>query len=303
MDAETLFAKLEFNTGEFPEKVLNAAVEQRTSIVPMLLDELRCAAADPESLLNKDESYVRHMYAIYLLAQFREEAAYPLIVDFVATPGEVVMDLMEDVITEDLGRILASVCHGDIGPIQRLIEDPQINEWVRSAALDTVLHLFVAGQLTHEQVMDYLKELFTHKIERKPSYVWSEMESVARDLHPEELEEEIRRAYAEGLIDPDYVRLSEVESSLNEEKEERLEDLRKYKKGLIGNVVDELRSWACFNGRDSESLQSERSLEFDENQWPPLVDTVVRSTPKVGRNEPCPCGSGKKYKKCCLGKD
>jgi tetratricopeptide (TPR) repeat protein len=25
--------------------------------------------------------------------------------------------------------------------------------------------------------------------------------------------------------------------------------------------------------------------------------------PKVGRNEPCPCGSGKKYKRCCLGKD
>ncbi len=27
--------------------------------------------------------------------------------------------------------------------------------------------------------------------------------------------------------------------------------------------------------------------------------TVVRSTPKVGPNDPCPCGSGKKYKKCC----
>ncbi len=26
---------------------------------------------------------------------------------------------------------------------------------------------------------------------------------------------------------------------------------------------------------------------------------VVRETPKVGRNEPCPCGSGKKFKKCC----
>jgi uncharacterized protein len=26
-----------------------------------------------------------------------------------------------------------------------------------------------------------------------------------------------------------------------------------------------------------------------------------RSTPKVGRNEPCPCGSGKKYKRCCGG--
>ena len=27
--------------------------------------------------------------------------------------------------------------------------------------------------------------------------------------------------------------------------------------------------------------------------------TVVRSSPKTGRNEPCPCGSGKKYKHCC----
>jgi len=27
--------------------------------------------------------------------------------------------------------------------------------------------------------------------------------------------------------------------------------------------------------------------------------TVVRAAPKVGRNEPCPCGSGKKYKQCC----
>ncbi|MBM3461461.1 MAG: YchJ family protein [Armatimonadetes bacterium] len=26
---------------------------------------------------------------------------------------------------------------------------------------------------------------------------------------------------------------------------------------------------------------------------------IVRESPKVGRNEPCPCGSGKKYKKCC----
>jgi SEC-C motif-containing protein len=27
--------------------------------------------------------------------------------------------------------------------------------------------------------------------------------------------------------------------------------------------------------------------------------TIVRSGPKIGRNEPCPCGSGKKYKHCC----
>jgi len=28
--------------------------------------------------------------------------------------------------------------------------------------------------------------------------------------------------------------------------------------------------------------------------------TVVRTSPKTGRNDPCPCGSGKKYKQCCM---
>ncbi|MCX2977689.1 SEC-C metal-binding domain-containing protein [Candidatus Marimicrobium litorale] len=31
----------------------------------------------------------------------------------------------------------------------------------------------------------------------------------------------------------------------------------------------------------------------------PPQETIVRSTPKVGRNDPCPCDSGRKYKKCC----
>lgn len=34
----------------------------------------------------------------------------------------------------------------------------------------------------------------------------------------------------------------------------------------------------------------------------PHVEQYVRQYPKVGRNDPCPCGSGKKYKKCCLNK-
>lgn len=31
----------------------------------------------------------------------------------------------------------------------------------------------------------------------------------------------------------------------------------------------------------------------------PRPKTVIRQNPKIGRNSPCPCGSGKKYKKCC----
>jgi len=32
------------------------------------------------------------------------------------------------------------------------------------------------------------------------------------------------------------------------------------------------------------------------------AEQLRRRPPRVGRNDPCPCGSGKKFKKCCLGK-
>jgi preprotein translocase subunit SecA len=77
---------------------------------------------------------------------------------------------------------------------------------------------------------------------------------------------------------------------------------------------------------DVEAAQRGRQLEETRERWPPILDVVeatawwsrfdkyqsslpvealsgrvepYRAPPKVGRNEPCPCGSGKKYKKCC----
>ena len=35
-------------------------------------------------------------------------------------------------------------------------------------------------------------------------------------------------------------------------------------------------------------------------EYTPTTQPVRRDEPRVGRNDPCPCGSGKKYKKCCL---
>ncbi|MEJ0028442.1 MAG: UPF0149 family protein [Rhizomicrobium sp.] len=36
-----------------------------------------------------------------------------------------------------------------------------------------------------------------------------------------------------------------------------------------------------------------------KNRPPPAGAIPVRTAPKIGRNDPCPCGSGRKYKKCC----
>jgi len=43
-------------------------------------------------------------------------------------------------------------------------------------------------------------------------------------------------------------------------------------------------------------------LEENPGLIPGKIETFRRETPRVGRNDPCPCGSGKKYKKCCEGK-
>lgn len=53
-----------------------------------------------------------------------------------------------------------------------------------------------------------------------------------------------------------------------------------------------------FGGLNLRSV-AEGSSVVGEN----VINFVERKKQNVGRNDPCPCGSGKKYKKCCLGKD
>jgi len=45
--------------------------------------------------------------------------------------------------------------------------------------------------------------------------------------------------------------------------------------------------------------ESHTHKEGEGHQHHVKPETVIRETPKIGRNDPCSCGSGKKYKKCC----
>jgi SEC-C motif len=64
--------------------------------------------------------------------------------------------------------------------------------------------------------------------------------------------------------------------------------------------------WELFERRhDVGSYLRHREAQLKsvgETLWRP-IPMPVRTPPKVGRNTPCPCGSGRKFKKCCLGKD
>jgi HEAT repeat protein len=60
--------------------------------------------------------------------------------------------------------------------------------------------------------------------------------------------------------------------------------------------------------KDREKELNELAKNYREEKEPGALENrenivpFKRDTPKVGRNAPCPCGSGKKYKKCCLNK-
>jgi uncharacterized protein len=55
--------------------------------------------------------------------------------------------------------------------------------------------------------------------------------------------------------------------------------------------------------RHKLAIEIEYAIPQIYNYWLPqrksAVSTIERSEPKIGRNDPCPCGSGKKFKKCC----
>ncbi len=66
-----------------------------------------------------------------------------------------------------------------------------------------------------------------------------------------------------------------------------------------------VRFSATFRHKNATQTLTEHSrFERRDGRWYYLdgehkTETVRRETPKVGRNDPCPCGSGKKFKKCC----
>ena len=53
-----------------------------------------------------------------------------------------------------------------------------------------------------------------------------------------------------------------------------------------------------------EQKEQKKEAEVQKNTTAPNLEKepVKRTAPKVGRNDPCPCGSGKKFKQCCMGK-
>lgn len=294
----------------FPLEALQAASLQQEEITPALLDIVEGIANNPQLLGEGDNpDCAAFIYALFLLAQFKEQRAYPAIVQYFAQLGPEVeaLDATGDVVTEDLQRILASVCPGDLNPIKQLIDNPNINEYVRAAALETLVVLYNEDQLTRDELIGYLNTLINKELERAENTSFLTLVMCSCDkIYPNELHEALTECFKRDLIDTFMIDEQDIIKTLSLEKEQVLAELKQnphYR--FIDSAITAMEWWACFHPEPEPEYVPKTKYEPPVLTHPkataPVIDDIKAPNKiKLGRNEPCFCGSGKKYKKCCL---
>jgi preprotein translocase subunit SecA len=130
------------------------------------------------------------------------------------------------------------------------------------------------------------------------------LQEVGEDL----VEEELDLAELQGMLPPG-VDMQQVEQMLSSPRGALLGDFGAFcqERGVepemsdaqMSDEMQELHEEWLQTPRDS--LEGKKPAEMLEGGrlFPGKIETFRREAPKVGRNDPCPCGSGKKFKKCC----
>ena len=72
---------------------------------------------------------------------------------------------------------------------------------------------------------------------------------------------------------------------------------------LLAKGTDDMETELIDDDGSDEALCPECAAgghDVDDRPWMPAAGAPFGSARKSGRNDPCPCGSGRKYKRCCL---
>ena len=104
-----------------------------------------------------------HVYALYLLAQFREQRVFPKIIELILlSPGDVEF-MLGDTITESLQNILYSTYNGDLSLLEGVIENPHVELYTRGSTLDVLSQLCLVGEISKEYLLAYLRKLIDER--------------------------------------------------------------------------------------------------------------------------------------------
>ncbi len=241
MDIPHILEDLAYDEGILPREAIEAAIVKHKQITPYLLQILEDAIERVPELIN-DGCYQGHVYAMYLLAQFRETRALPLVIRLFLFTDDTPYAIAGDVLTEDLSRIFASVCD-DEALIKELIETPKINPYVKAAAISCLVILVGIGKLSRDETIRYFGELLNYRLEKEPSFAWDCLIASACSLYPGEIFYPISKAFKAGLIDNSFISLEDVENVIAEESVDSCLQQLAASTELINDTLEEMEKW------------------------------------------------------------
>ena len=282
-DAE-LIAEMKHQSETPDPKLVEEIIGRQESLAPHLLsifDALSTYVAD-------DAVWRQSVLAGRILLHWREPAALPTFAK-IYSRGEDECEWFEE--KPALYGPQAISTFGDVA-----LSEPR-EGWHYGRALATSVLAAIAHRYpeTRDDVITALRSVLPGlqadgsldwPAERGPDEVWSSVVSDLAELKDVESQDVIMALFDADMIDESVIDRATYRGLLSGVG-------RKMPRPREYDLMDEVR-------RDRELEQARQQRLAREAQRLPVRRAPLPGTrPKVGRNEPCPCGSGKKYKQCC----
>jgi hypothetical protein len=332
MDIDTLaLAPLPPQLGSLPCTELIELLIARNDCVPRaLIDE--CARRGDEmvqalSRLPDDKRFWREdvsdgqwwlrLHAVMILGLIPSERAGLMLVRFMRRISKVGDNDLQDWVSGAWPALFANKPQSAIDAARDLATDRSIGWYMRACAFDVVTAAARAqGPAPLDRALDWLAAIGADKRQDRDVRMWTGhlLLSFPRARHralldrlaaeqtgpyPEFRAEEVGQVFEQMRDEPEWERFADPWKFYTPEQME--ERRRRWEE----DATDAEPDWEPDEGDDAGMFDEDDDFgnvfDADEPAWeaPPLI----RAGPKVGRNDPCPCGSGKKYKHCHLNAD
>lgn len=308
---ETIMARLRHPRG-LPVVEIETARRHQSLFTPILLQELHDEIERQRDCTDDDQQIdidSLPFFAFLLMFEWDVAGAVPMILDSLHLPGEGPFNLYGDVIHEYVHRYLAHFLAEETDRIESLIRDPNVNEYVRWVASTAFVYLVRDEKMTAEHAIDRLVKLFYDCRVVDPDGGPAEEHCFEVCTGIVDALDRLGGTASEKLPNVDEV-WRFVDESIVRRKSfyhdaPPREQLRSPTR--MEDCLDEIKHWASFR-REPEvkphaPKPKERKMPSRSRAVPskptPTAQLLPSDKTRVGRNEQCPCNSGKKYKKCC----
>jgi hypothetical protein len=307
-----------------------AAAPELEKIVNDVLDHFDLDLPDGEEPADGD--WYRHFYflhALYLLDELDAEESLPLLLKLLRKDHDFLEYWFGDNLYEEVPDLLTKLGRDQLPVLMEAVNDSSLSLHSRHLVGKALVQIAVLHPGKRPDIMGfyrhYLRNVLGHADTIEEVYPEDQDESYGLDVYTYlgfllselqrinaiELESEIRQCYRQELVD---------EGITGGEEDIDFRDETYVRPGDIFERYEAMKKWpgddSPFNP-DAENIRKRKALEEEtarlrrekEQQKQAVKDRlaqkyaprpVASSALKVERNDPCPCGSGKKYKKCCM---